>query len=869
MQQNIPLEIVKFPQELVPSLFPGSNLAFEMVTIIFSKLPIEELERLWGAINHTWSILTKALCLDFYRREFQESSLWAFFPQDSKVQTIPLFPYFNQFLVKSSSTRFPFGPEYSMNSIDSLNLKSFIGAQCMSSEALDDLLAGIDRKILLAEEKYLIKQRQASAEISFIDFLKNPPLHWLTIAKAYRHVETTVTLLLLAFFVDHDDASFTQSIFMILDKRLTRGLTGSGLVKLSKHTSHKKIFLSRLIDCALGESALFLKCNPKEQIIFQQNAQELLYRLTDNDCKILLITQRSVLVSAIKCRCFPIIDNLGPNALEHAIEENPTDEDMLLILLERFGTAQLAKILPAIKTESFQIIVNSCPKFMEEILSTLAIDKLCEMVKPLTAEEFFYLLNNQQFLKFLKQLNRFPIAEKTVEIESLDFGILSHSKPSLRMTCDARTLLLRFATLKPYSYFPDKIIQSQAAVYLFPQDIFTFIKITPLLADSWNALLKSTLLDKFTAQQFLALALINIAVVPCIVEKGYLESKFTDLKDFAEFVLRYLPYITGTVKQAVLDIITDCYGSWKLYEQPKGKNSYWYILFSAVFPNELTDERLEQLRGGCQDIHVALLNKITEIQNKQDEAKRVENLKPNNPIVVSDEKASSTLTNVPRLVRGIHKDMSQEDEALDIDQEDKTWNVGEKNEASSVIQRDKGRYLNYEEGEIEPLLKRVPTIEATHFTRLSWSSWLKGGLLILAGVGVLLSILALAEVPFSVATCKAIVNALVSCTPEAAAWTIFTASLILGFVTGVASLIQDCLCSATVRHAFSSDNANDALDNEEPWNDVHSNRCIQDLSYHNNNLPTATLPKQTNKIDSNVLDNAKNQGSLTVKSTLT
>lgn len=165
---------------------------------------------------------------------------------------------------------------------------------------------------------------------------------------------------------------------------------------------------------------------------------------------------------------------------------------------------------------------------------------------------------------------------------------------------------------------------------------------------------------------------------------------------------------------------------------------------------------------------------------------------------------------------------------------------------------------NFNLGETELLLKKVkapllfensrplPVTETvTRCARLSWSSCLKGGLLILAGVGVLLSILALAEVPFSVAVCKTIVNAFLHCTPEAAAWTIFTVSLILGFVACVASLIKDCLCPATVRHAFSSDSGNNAPDNGEPWS-VHSDQYIQDPAYHNNqNLPTATPPKQT------------------------
>lgn len=648
MEQSVLSKIENVSKRIDP-LFPNMSLPLEVTYLILSKLPIEHLERLW-VFNKDWFILTKVLCFDFYRSVFQESTLWKSLPKDPMVQNIPLPDYFSQFLDQSWSTI--------LRSEKCINLEKFIVSQAMSDKYLDKLLVGIDREGLVEEEKCLIQQRQASEEESFTDFMKNSesPLAWLDVAKAYRHIEATLNILLLAHFIFNDRTSFTESILLMLDRRLTRWLTGPGLEILVEHTNEpKKLLLNHLINFALGEGNLFLGCSDKKQRdIYQENAKELLYRLTDDDCWSLAITQSPIVVDAIERRCFPLIDRFGQKTLVDVMGKNP-NEKMLLVLLERFGAAQLSSVLVSLGVEkSFQKIVSSYSQFMGLLLSQLRLEQLCDMVNELRDTWFFYLISGSPFLEFLKIL---PVESESKEEFSEKAIVSVSSKVALiklasKITCTSRILLLNLAQLQPY--FIPQIIKSSCIDYLLSIDILMFLKKYPALWD----VLPVEVLDKFKAQELLALAAINIKAVPCIVKRKYLESKFADVKNLIEFALRYMEDSTvpEVTRAEIINTVQSLFNAWHQTVNTTNISNdiieplrYWHLFLRV---EKLKDKDLEWLETECKKdtpvIYTAMLQKTEGLQNQRRHPKQLDAPIPVIKIVPTDDpKIPSTYPTLP------------------------------------------------------------------------------------------------------------------------------------------------------------------------------------------------------------------------------
>lgn len=581
---------------------PFITLTIDVQSQIIIRLSADAL---WNMlqVNQALSHLSKAIyphrrSLEFYRAEFKDSCLYE---NLQKIVDGKLNEYFEVFVPHNWLSK--------LNSDDLKTTGALIRAagEWKSSNRLQSNLAV---EVLEKEEKDLVIKLQNQ---SIQDFLAISPSNVseleaiLAVARTYRRVEATLQLYLLFLLVKRFQAK--GGAFFIVDGCLTRWLTGPVLELLVSAGGTEGI-LPHLIDCALGQSDILSEHSDQKKLL-KRNAKAALSRLTDDDCWSLAVNQGPVLIDSINRQCFPIIDRFGPRTLEKIIEKKPVD-DVLLVLLERFGAIHLSIIFSSVslKTECFQKIVDGSPKFMDKLFCILTIEQLCAMVKPFSPDKFSCLLNSRSFSNFLEKAQ-----------------VLHESS---RPIFDPRSYLLDFAGLKPQSSFPDRIIQSQVAFYLFPKDIFEIHNVWPLSPDTWSALFKSPLLDKFTAQELLLLVEINIKAAPCIIEKGYLASKFTDLKDFVEFVLRYVISMDASVLEQVLILALANFKIGKIPPQKECEYILWYILLpkthSEIF-EKITDTWLEKLRNDCQDIHVTLLKKLADIQSKKNEKKQLESSK--------------------------------------------------------------------------------------------------------------------------------------------------------------------------------------------------------------------------------------------------
>lgn len=97
--------VQKFPEDLIPTLFPESKFPIEIVRKILQKFPIDDLEDL-RAVSKAWRLFINELCLIFYRSAFKDSVLWEHIPHDKTTSTISLRSYFATVLSKKHCKKF-------------------------------------------------------------------------------------------------------------------------------------------------------------------------------------------------------------------------------------------------------------------------------------------------------------------------------------------------------------------------------------------------------------------------------------------------------------------------------------------------------------------------------------------------------------------------------------------------------------------------------------------------------------------------------------------------------------------------------------------------------------------------------------------